>query len=478
MSGVAGGGVTPLLTAALRDQLSRSARTHDAVGEPDRGVLAALRSSGVLGTAVPRRYGGAGRDMAEVNRMVEEIAAVNPSVAIIAFQHCAVTARIMEHGTDSQRRYWLPRLADGSVLAASAWSESGAGAAKQNLATRGRLLDGGQWLLDGAKTFTTGAGVADVYLVLAQTTPPPPSPPPPVPVVPPAPVSTPAPDPGAAAAGAADPDTGARAIPAASATDAGAPAPAPGPAVPVGVSLLAAAASASGSASLSGPGSDADSGAGAGAVAGARTRTGDGSGGGRIRYGADGQTFFLVEATRPGLRAELGLDLTGMRASATGLLSLNGVPVPDTHRLGPTGQAARIIAGVRGSGATLAAVAAGIAQAAFTLALDHARRQRLLDRPQVTHRLADLATRLASVQAIVAHTGARTSADPHLTTLHSKLHASTAAEEICLDVARMLGSAGYRDDAPISRLIADARGIALMGPTNDLCRDLVAASWT
>ncbi|MCZ0983694.1 hypothetical protein O1L60_43765 [Streptomyces diastatochromogenes] len=53
-----------------------------------------------------------------------------------------------------------------------------------------------------------------------------------------------------------------------------------------------------------------------------------------------------------------------------------------------------------------------------------------------------------------------------------------AAEEVCLDVARTLGSAGYREGAAVGRLLADARGIAFMGPTNDLCRDLVAATWT
>jgi alkylation response protein AidB-like acyl-CoA dehydrogenase len=152
--------------------------------------------------------------------------------------------------------------------------------------------------------------------------------------------------------------------------------------------------------------------------------------------------------------------------------------VADTDRLGPADGAASVIAGVRESGASLGAVSVGIARAAFDLAVRHAQRQGLLDLPTVRHRLVDLATRLEAARAVVARAGARSSAQPGLTTLHSKLHASVAAEEICLDVARMLGSAGYREGAPIGRLLADARGIAFMGPTNDLCRDLVAAAWT
>lgn len=373
MPGAVRSGVRPLLTAELRARLSKAAARSRPAGVPDRETLAALRASGLLGTAVAARHGGSDGDAAAVNHVVEEIAAVDPSVAIIAFQHFAVSARIAEWGTQEQQRRWLPLLADGTWLAASAWSETGAGAAKRNLASRGERLPDGRWRLDGAKTFTTGAGVADVYLVLVQTG-----------------------RPGAAAQG----------------------------------------------------------------------------------YGSDGQTFFLVEAGSPGLVADLGLDLAGMRGSATGLLALDGCVVADADLLGPAGGAASVIAGVRESGASLGAVSVGIARAAFDLAVRHAEGYGLLDLPTVRHRLVDLATRLEAARAVVARAGARSSAQPGLTTLHSKLYASVAAEEICLDVARMLGSAGYREGAPIGRLLADARGIAFMGPTNDLCRDLVAAAWT
>ncbi|ROP44449.1 hypothetical protein EDD94_7832 [Streptomyces sp. PanSC9] len=373
MPGAVRSGVRPLLTAELHARLSESAARSAPAGVPGREALAALRAGGLLGTAVAPRYGGAGGDAAAVNQVVEEIAAVDPSLAIIAFQHFAVSARIAEWGTQEQQRRWLPLLADGTWLAASAWSETGAGAAKRNLASSGERLADGGWRLDGAKTFTTGAGVADVYLVLVQTGPP---------------------------------------------------------------------------------------------------------GGTAHGYGSDGQTFFLVEAGTEGLVADLGLDLAGMRGSATGLLSLGNCVVADADRLGPEGGAASVIAGVRESGASLGAVSVGIARAAFDLAVRHARQQGLLELPTVRHRLVDLATRLEAARALVALAGARSTAQPGTTTLHSKLHASVAAEEICLDVARMLGSAGYREGAPIGRLLADARGIAFMGPTNDLCRDLVAAAWT
>lgn len=374
MPGVVASRITPRLTPALRELLRADAERADTTGGVGHEALAALRASGLLAVAIPAAHGGAGQDAAATNALIEQIAVVNPSMAIIAFQHLAVSARIADWGTATQQASWLPRLADGTWLAASAWSESGAGAAKQNLSTTGERRDDGTWVLNGSKTFTTGVGIADIYLVLVRT---------------------------------------------------------------------------------------------------ARSTAPAATG-----YGAAGQTFFLVDSDNPGLIPELGLDLVGMRGSATGLINLNRAVVPDTDRLGPQEQAASVIASVRESGASLGAVAVGTAQAALDLAVAHARDNGLLDLPTVRHRLVNLATRLEAARAVVGRAGARTANEPGLTTLHSKLHATESAEEICLDVARMLGSAGYRNGAQIGRLLADVRGVSLMGPTNDLCRELVAASWT
>ncbi len=370
---VSGVHVTTDVAPELEKRLRQSADETVGTGRPDRDTLTDLRHSGLLATAVPREYGGAGGDAADVNRVVERLAYLNPSVAIMAFQHFAVASRIAEWGSAAQKAALLPRLADGSCLAASAWSEPGAGAAKRHLSSTGVRRTDGIWVLDGSKSFTTSASVADLYLVLVRT---------------------------------GDP--------------------------------------------VEGP----DSG-----------------------YGAAGQTFFLVEACNPGLVPDLSLDLVGMRGSATGFISLRNCVVGDVDRLGALGHAARIIAGVRESGATLGAVAVGVVQAALDLLVDHLRRRGHLAMPVVRDRLVDLATQVESARAIVERAGRRASADPGVTTLHSKLYASAVAEQVCLEVARMLSSTGYTTGSGVNRLLADARAVALMGPTNDLCRELVAATW-
>lgn len=342
-------------------------------GAPSAEVLDALRASGVLGLAVPREYGGRGGDGQAVNRQVAEIARLDPSIAIILFQHYAVTARIVDWGTAEQRRRYLPRLASGELLAASAWSEKDAGADKRNLATTAGPAPGGGWVLNGSKAFTTGAGIADLYLVLAVTS---------------------APRPGAESI-----------------------------------------------------------------------------------YGGSGQSFFLVDADRPGVRCDAWTDLVGMRNSATGFVEFRDCILGEDAMLGPEGEAPRIIAGVRESGATLGAVSVGIADAVYELACEHtAKRGRAEDRT-VRHRLVDLKLKVETARAFVERAGRREGPDAGMATLLSKLFASDACEEVCYEVTRLLGSSGFSERHPINRWLADARAVSLMGPTNELCRELASAGW-
>ncbi|MHC0430261.1 acyl-CoA dehydrogenase family protein [Streptomyces sp. O3] len=382
------GRTRPHIASAFRARLRESAAGCAVTGQPDREVLAALRDSGLLSLAVPAEYGGAGGGAPEVNRTVEELATVNPSIALIAHQHYTVTSLIAEWGSRAQRESLLPALADGGQLAASAWSETLADTARTGPRGSAVRRDDGGWTLDGGRAFTAGAHIADVYLVLAAT--------------------------------------------------------------------------AEGAAEGAGEGPGGGPGEGAG--------TGDGP-------GAQGRTFFLVGADNPGVAVRSSPDLAGMRGSATGLVTLRHCQVPDADRLGPRHGAHRAIAGLRGSGVTLGAVSVGLARAALDLAVGYANRHDLLTGAAFRHRLGDLATRLESARAIVDRAGAGLSPDPELTALYCKVFASTAAEEICLDVARIVGEAGYLAGDVLTRLLADARGVALLGPTNDLCREVLAESW-
>ena len=156
------------LTDDVREVLHRAARDSHAEGTVGQDSLKALRSSGLLAICVPAEHGGRGYDAATANRVVEEIATVNPSVAIMLYLHCAVVVRIDAYGSGEQQRRWFARIVDDAWLAASAWSEAGGHADKRSLGTVARAAPDGSWRMTGGKTFSTSSVVADFFAVLAQ----------------------------------------------------------------------------------------------------------------------------------------------------------------------------------------------------------------------------------------------------------------------------------------------------------------------
>jgi alkylation response protein AidB-like acyl-CoA dehydrogenase len=75
---------------------------------------------------------------------------------------------VAEFGTPAQKAEWLPRLASGALIGATAVTEPNSGSSAFGLTTAARR-DGDGWVLDGSKTFVTNAPVADVFIVYART---------------------------------------------------------------------------------------------------------------------------------------------------------------------------------------------------------------------------------------------------------------------------------------------------------------------
>jgi alkylation response protein AidB-like acyl-CoA dehydrogenase len=100
----------------------------------------------------------------------EIVAAANPLAdAVLALQALGATP-IAQAGTDAQRARWLDAIAAGHAMAAFAMTEPGAGSDVAAMQTAARR-DGGGWVIDGEKHLISNAGIADVYVVFAVTTP-------------------------------------------------------------------------------------------------------------------------------------------------------------------------------------------------------------------------------------------------------------------------------------------------------------------
>jgi short/branched chain acyl-CoA dehydrogenase len=121
-------------------------------------IVAGLAELGVMGMTIPEEYGGGGTDMLSYAIAVEELTRIDSSVAItVAAHHSLGTLPIYYFGTEEQRRRFLPELASGAKLAAFGLTEPGAGSDAGATRTTARL-EGGEWVIDGAKMFITNAG--------------------------------------------------------------------------------------------------------------------------------------------------------------------------------------------------------------------------------------------------------------------------------------------------------------------------------
>lgn len=136
-------------------------------------VVLAMGELGLFGLPFPEEYGGSRADFTTLCIAIEEIARVDSSMAITLEAGVGLgTAPIANFGTDEQRARWLPDLCAGRTLAAFGLTEPDAGSDAGATRTRA-LLDGDEWVIDGAKALITNSGtpLTRLITVTARTAP-------------------------------------------------------------------------------------------------------------------------------------------------------------------------------------------------------------------------------------------------------------------------------------------------------------------
>src|SRR3982751_1294206 len=124
---------------------------------------------GLLGAIFPEELGGAGYGYIDYSIIIEELARVDPSVALIVAAHNSLcTNHIYLAGNEEQRKKYIPKLATGEWI--GCWSLTEPEAGSDAAGTRSKaILSDGEWILNGGKTFTTNAHYADVCVAMAVT---------------------------------------------------------------------------------------------------------------------------------------------------------------------------------------------------------------------------------------------------------------------------------------------------------------------
>ena len=125
-----------------------------------------LAQAGLMGLHVPETYGGAGLGALAFCCAVEEVAWACASTAVIYLVQYAAGYPIVSHGTDAQKRRYLPRLASGEITAALSISEPGAGSDAASMSTTA-VRKGDRYLLNGSKMWVTNGSQAGVITLFA-----------------------------------------------------------------------------------------------------------------------------------------------------------------------------------------------------------------------------------------------------------------------------------------------------------------------
>jgi acyl-CoA dehydrogenase family protein 9 len=133
-------------------------------------VIDGLRALGCFGLLVPKAHGGLGLGATGYARVLQEVASLDTSLGLTLGAHLMRGARgVMLFGTEAQQERYLPRLATGETIAAFALTEANAGSDAAEMQTRAEPRPGGDFVLNGTKTWVTNGGFADLFIVFART---------------------------------------------------------------------------------------------------------------------------------------------------------------------------------------------------------------------------------------------------------------------------------------------------------------------
>ena len=161
-----------LFRRTVRDFAERAVRPRVAAMEQsaslDRALLAQCFQLGLMGIEIPEAHGGAGGSMLMTVLAVEELSAVDASLAIfVDVQNTLVNALLIKWASDELRTRYLPRLAT-DLLGAYALSEPESGSDAFGLQTRASRT-GDQWILEGRKLWITNGAEAGLFVIFANS---------------------------------------------------------------------------------------------------------------------------------------------------------------------------------------------------------------------------------------------------------------------------------------------------------------------
>ncbi len=131
-------------------------------------IMKAIAQADLLGLFIPEEYGGLGKKSLELCIAVEELSKACVGVSTSYAANALGTYPILLHGSEAQKKKYLPDIASGKRLVAFGLTEANAGSDAGGVQTTAKL-EGNEYILNGTKQWITNGGEAEIYTVIAIT---------------------------------------------------------------------------------------------------------------------------------------------------------------------------------------------------------------------------------------------------------------------------------------------------------------------
>ncbi|MCU1655154.1 MAG: acyl-CoA dehydrogenase [Pseudonocardia sp.] len=135
-------------------------------------IVDGMKEMGLFGLTIAEEYGGLGESLLTYALVVEQIARGWMSVSGVINTHFIVAHMISHHGTEEQKKHYLPKMAEGAIRGAFSMSEPDLGSDVAAIKTRAKQVGDGSpndWVIDGAKMWLTNGGSSNLIALLVKT---------------------------------------------------------------------------------------------------------------------------------------------------------------------------------------------------------------------------------------------------------------------------------------------------------------------
>ncbi|TNC29010.1 acyl-CoA dehydrogenase family protein [Amycolatopsis alkalitolerans] len=151
-------------------ELAPNAERWSEQKQVDRELWRKAGEVGLLAISIPEEYGGGGGTFAHEAVLFEEQARSGDSAWGVAVHNGIVAHYLLAYASEEKKREWLPKFASGEMVGAIGMTEPGTGSDLQGITTRA-VRDGDHYVINGAKTFITNGGLADLVVLAVKTDP-------------------------------------------------------------------------------------------------------------------------------------------------------------------------------------------------------------------------------------------------------------------------------------------------------------------